>query len=114
MPAGSGGLMKKLALALLLLSLEAASAHGAVEIVLNVNGFTCTTTTSSQVTPGLGLSSWTWGAATPMQGTNGVKISPGGNPSLAMLMMNKAMDKCSAGLLALNLSSKLLSTVTVT
>jgi type VI protein secretion system component Hcp len=103
--------MKKLALLLFLLG--ATSVHAATILVLNVNGVSCTTTMVSGITEGIGLTSWNWGAVTPMSGVNGVNVMPG-KTSLAMLVLNKNTDECSSALLALNLGEKISSTVTIT
>lgn len=105
--------MKKLALALLLFSLGAAGAHAATFLVLNVNGVSCTTTTLSGITEGIELSSWSWGAVTPIGGANGGNVVPG-KASMALLILNKITDECSSALLGLNLDGKLASTVTMT
>jgi type VI protein secretion system component Hcp len=108
-----GGLMKKLALAFLLCMLCAVGAHASDILVLTVNGVNCTTTTISGITAGVELDAWQWGAGTTVTGSNGGVISLG-KPSLAFLSLTKPTNKCSSAYLDLNLTGKVLSTVTVT
>jgi type VI protein secretion system component Hcp len=108
--------MKKLALAFLLFSLGAASAHAATYLVLTVNAsdFTCTSTTLSGIKEGIALDSWSWGAMTPVTGSNGVSVSPSGLPALSVLSLTKTLDQCSAQLVNLSLKAQVLATVTMT
>jgi type VI protein secretion system component Hcp len=106
--------MKKYAVVLLLCAVGSPSAHAASRIlVLNIGSFTCSTTNFAGITEGLALQSWSWGASTPIAGANGGTVRLG-KPSLDLLVVNKATDKCSSELLGLNLKGQNSSTVTVT
>ncbi|MGB8259641.1 MAG: type VI secretion system tube protein Hcp [Terracidiphilus sp.] len=104
--------MRKLALALLFASFGALSAQ-ANTIVLNINGFNCSTTQLAGVPEGLELQAWSWGTTTQMTGPNGGIVQPQ-KPTLSLVVANKQTDKCSSALLGLNLKGTVNSTVTIT
>jgi len=103
-----------LAFAALLSVFGAVGAHAQRQLILIASGINCTDTTLSGVNEGVGVNTFTWGAATAFSGNNGSRLLAPGKLSLSVFSVTRPSDACSSSYLAQNLKAAVLPTVTLT